>query len=109
MNELQKVREILKQPNFRWLPKHLNHIAESIKFKNRNVSFLAINAIFRSDNFRLFKAPAPFESHFTINAFMPILPNDLLRTKAENLTVVFYLDKNQNIIPITAYSESDEN
>jgi hypothetical protein len=29
----------LTQKNFKWLPKHLNHIAENIVFKNRNISF----------------------------------------------------------------------
>ena len=38
---------IPKNPNFRWLPKHLHHITENIVFKNRNISFLAINALFR--------------------------------------------------------------
>jgi len=33
----------LKQPTFRWIPKHLNHIAENIAIKKRNISFLAIN------------------------------------------------------------------
>jgi len=29
----------IKQLNFKWLPKHLNHIAENIVFKKRNISF----------------------------------------------------------------------
>ena len=108
MSELEYIREILRQSLFRWLPKHLNHIAENIKFEDRNVSFLAINALFRTKDYLLAKSPPPFENHYVISGYVEVQKNDLLRTKAENLTVVFYLDKNQNIIPITAYSESDE-
>ena len=45
--------EIPNPPTFRWYPKHLNHIAENIVFKKRNVSFLAINRIFRQPKERL--------------------------------------------------------
>ena len=44
MNELEKA---FKQIHFKWLPKFLNHIAENIVIKKLNISFLAINALFR--------------------------------------------------------------
>lgn len=50
----------LKQPVFRWLPKHLNHIAENIVIKKRNISFLAINALFRLKDYKVSKAAMPF-------------------------------------------------
>lgn len=106
MDELAQTKTILKKSGLRWLPKHLNHIAENIKFEDRNVSFLAINALFRSSDYMLVKSPPPFENHYIISGYVEVQKNDLLRTKAEYLTVVFYLDN--NIVPITAYSESDE-
>lgn len=108
MDELDEIRRILKQVSFRWLPKHLNHIAENIKFEDRNVSFLAINALFRSESYILEKSPPPFENHYIISGYVEAQKNDLLRPKSEYLTVIFYLDKHNNIVPITAYSESDE-
>jgi hypothetical protein len=38
----------LKQINFKWLPKHLNHIAENIIFKQRNVFFWQLMHCFDS-------------------------------------------------------------
>ena len=76
----------LKQPIFRWLPKHLNHIAENIVIRKRNISFLAINALFRLKDYEVSNAAMPFAGSF----------------------VLFRIDKHNNIIPITAYSESDE-
>lgn len=108
MSELAEIQQILRQPIFKWLPKHLNHIAENIKLKNRNISFLAINALFRAESYILEKTPPPFEGHFIISGYVEVQKNDMLRTKAELLTVIFYLDKHNNIIPITAYNESDE-
>ena len=99
----------LSQLTFRWLPRHLNHIAENIVFKKRNTSFLSINALFRSDNYKEGPAPPPFKDSFMLNGFIEVQKNDLLRTRAESMTVIFRLDKNNNIIPITAYSESDDN
>ena len=54
------------------------------------------------------KAATPFIGSYFIKGFVPLQKNDRLRSKAEELTVVFRLDKHQNIIVITAYSESDE-
>jgi hypothetical protein len=108
MDELKHIREILKQPIFRWLPKHLNHIAENIKLKNRNISFLAINALFRSDAYLLEKSILSSESHYTITGYVPVQKNDLLRPIDGIMTVVFHIDKHNNIIPLTAYSENDE-
>ena len=98
---------ILAKPTFKWLPKHLNHIAENIKLKNRNVSFLAINALFRSKNYTLTKGLTPFEDSYTVRGFVDLQKNDLLRLKSDYLSVVFYLDIHNNIIPITAYSDGD--
>jgi hypothetical protein len=107
MDELKHIREILRQPVFRWLPKHLNHIAENIKLKNRNISFLAINALFRSDAYELDRSALSPDA-YTIKGHVPIQKNDLLRPMDGTMTVVFYLDRHKNIIPLTAYSENDE-
>jgi hypothetical protein len=98
----------LKQKNFKWLPKHLNHIAENIVFKNRNISFLAINALFRTKDLFVKPSAGVFTESYEAEAFLPVQRNDLLRKRAEILTVVFRLDENNNIIPITAISENDE-
>jgi hypothetical protein len=108
MNE--QLKELLRgQLNLKWLPKHLNHIAENIKLKNRNVSFLAINALFRQEEVEIIVSPPPFRHSYILRGFVDLQPNDLLRTKAEILEVAFHLDKHNNIIVTTAYSESDPN
>ena len=98
----------LKQPIFRWLPKHLNHIAENIVIRKRNISFLAINALFRLKDYEVSNAAMPFAGSFVISGHVPLQPNDQLSNRAEKLSVMFRIDKHNNIIPITAYSESDE-
>jgi transposase len=45
---------------------------------------------------------------YTIKGHVPIQKNDLLRPMDGTMTVVFYLDRHKNIIPLTAYSENDE-
>ena len=105
---MNDVTAALKQPRFRWLSRHLNHIAENIVFKKRNVSFLAINALFRSKDYIIQKDKPPFKKSYSIRGFVPIQKNDKLRLKAEELEVVFILDKYRNIVVITAHSESDE-
>ena len=90
---MSKVENALKQPDFRWLPKHLNHIAEKIVFQKRNISFLSINALFRQKEVQIGKAPEPFSESYIISALIPVQKNDKLRTKAEDLFVVFRLDK----------------
>ena len=105
---MDDVTEALKQPRFRWLPRHLNHIAENIVFKKRNISFLAINALFRSKDYIFEQRELQFENSYKITGFVPVQKNDKLRAKAEILTVNFRLDKYNNIIVLTAYSESDE-
>ena len=101
---------ILKTPQFKWLPKHLNHIAENIVFKKRNISFLAINAIFRQrQTCNIVASPPPFVDSYIIEDFVDLLPNDRLRKNAERLEVVFQIDKHNNIIVLTAFSENDEN
>ena len=99
----------LNQLIFKWLPRHLNHIAENIVFKKRNISFLSINALFRLKQYDKSPAPPPFKDSFMLNGFVEVQQNDLLRLRAEHLTVIFKLDNHNNIIPITAYSESDDN
>ncbi len=98
----------LKQQIFRWLPKHLNHIAENIVINKRNISFLAINALFRLKDYKVSNAAMPFAGSFVISGHVPLQPNDQLRNQAEKLSVIFRIDRHNNIIPITAYSESDE-
>jgi len=49
-----------------------------------------------------------FAGSFVINGYIPLQPNDQLRNQAEKLIVIFRINKCNNIIPITAYSESDE-
>ncbi len=98
----------LKKLTFKWLPKHLNHIAEKIVIDKRNISFLAINRLFRIKNKKIAKSPEPFRNTYVVQGFVDTQKNDLLRTKEEELTVIFRIDKENNIIVITAYSESDE-
>ncbi len=105
---MTKINQALKQLNFRWLPKHLNHIAENIVIKQRNISFLAINYLFREAEYELFESKEPFKNSFIISGFVPVQKNDKLRNKPEKLFVVFRIDKHNNIIVITAFSESDE-
>ncbi len=105
MNEIEKA---LKELHFKWLPKHLNHIAENIVFNKRNISFLSINYLFRNKNYEILESKEQFENSFIITGFVPTQKNDNLRNKSENLTVIFRLDKHQNIIVITAYSETDD-
>ena len=91
-----------------YLRKHLNHIAENIVIKKRNISFLAINYLFRNRNYNVFKAKEPFKNSYVLTGFVPMQKNDKLRNISENLTVIFRIDQHQNIIVITAFSESDE-
>ena len=101
-------KKAFHQLKFRWLPKHLNHITEKILFQKRNVSFLAINALFRQEQKFLSKSPEPFHNSFILRGFVSLQKNDNLRLRAEELVVVFQLDRHNNIIVITAYSENDE-
>jgi hypothetical protein len=96
----------LKTPQLRWLPKHLQHITENIVFKQRNISFLAINAIFRQKTHKI-TASNKEKGNFIIEDYVALQRNDMLRRKAEILTVIFYLDKHDNIVVVTAYSEND--
>ena len=105
---MSKVNEALKKLSFRWKPKHLNHIAENIVFKNRNISFLAINALFRYSEKKLISQKGNFQDSYLLKGNPGLLKNDRLRTKSEDLFVIFRLDQHQNIIVITAYSENDE-
>ena len=99
--------KIPKNPVFRWLPKHLQHITENIVFKKRNVSFLAINALFRQTSTHII-LPSDFgNDHYILEDFVGLQTNDRLRTTAEKLRVVFTIDRHDNIIIKTAYSEND--
>ena len=107
---MSKLRNSIEMPNppiFRWLPRFMNHIAENIVFKKRNVSFLAINALFRQTETYTISDSNLGNNHFVIEDFVSVQVNDRLRVKAENITVVFELDKYNNIIVKTAYSEND--
>ena len=98
---------IPKNPNFRWLPKHLHHITENIVFKNRNISFLAINALFRQTKTHTV-LPSDFgNDHYILEDFVDVQINDRIRTIPEKLRVVFEIDRHNNIIIKTAYSEND--
>jgi hypothetical protein len=105
---MKNLQQALKQKTFRWLPKHLNHIAENIVYKKRNISFLAINALFRQKLVVVNPSDYPFKSSYIIKGYLDVLPNDGLRLKGEILRVAFQIDDKFNIIPLTAYSESDE-
>lgn len=102
------LKKALKHKQFKWLPKHLNHITENIVFKKRNVSFLAINAVFRTKDYKCVPTEEHYRDSFQIRAYVPLLKNDALRKKAEELTVIFKLDRRNNIIVITAFSKSDQ-
>ena len=98
----------LKKLSFRWLPKHIQHIAENIIFDQRNISFLAINALFRQTQTHKIQESDLKNNHFLLKDFVPFQPNDRIRTLAEELAVVFYIDEYDNIVVITAYSENDK-
>ena len=100
--------QALISPKFHWLPKHLQHISENIVFQKRNVSFLAINALFRQKHTHNVNVSAKQNGHFVVEDFVQVQKNDLLRTHPEKLKAIFYLDDHNNIIVITAYSENDE-
>jgi len=106
---MSDINTAFKQLNFKWLPKHLNHIAENIVFKKRNISFLAINALFRRKDVKITSSETPFIESFIISGVVPLLANDKLRTTSDKLTVIFRIDEQNNIIPITSFSETDEN
>jgi hypothetical protein len=106
---MNDINQALKQLNFKWIAKHLNHIAENIVLKKRNISFLAINYLFREAEYEIFDSKQPFKDSFVISGYVPLQKNDKLRNKPELLSVVFRLDNQNNIIVITAFSESDEN
>ena len=106
---MDKVEQALKELNFKWFPKHLNHIAENIVFKERNISFLSINYLFRNKNYKIFESKEQFKDSFIITGYVPVQKNDKLRNKPGYLTVIFRIDKHNNIVVITAYSETDEN
>lgn len=105
---MDRVNFAIKQKSFRWKPKHLNHIAENIVLKKRNISFLAINALFHEKKYTIQESDFPFKNSWFIAGNPPVQKNDLLRTKNETLYVIFRLDNHNNIIVITAYSENDE-
>ena len=105
---MSETTEIPNPPTFRWYPKHLNHIAENIVFKKRNVSFLAINRIFRQPKTHKVKPSRLGNDHFEVSDFVAVLPNDRLRTRAEVLKVIYYFDKENNIVVVTAMSENDK-
>ena len=88
----KQVKQALKQLNFRWKAKHLNHIVENIVFKKRNISFLAINALFRQKTAKVEVSVLPFVNSYIISDFVPVQKNDNLRKKAEILLVAFSLD-----------------
>ncbi len=104
----KQVKTALKQLKFRWKAKHLNHIAENIVFKKRNISFLAINALFRQEEITVVNSKLPFKGSYIIRGFVPIQKNDNLRKKAGVLFVAFSLDRHFNIIVSTAYTEHDD-
>jgi hypothetical protein len=98
----------LKDLNFRWLPKHIQHIAENIVFQKRNISFLSINALFRQKDTYSTKPSEFGNDHYVIEDFVATFPNDRLRLRAEFLRVIFTLDDHNNIIVVTAISENDK-
>jgi hypothetical protein len=106
---MRKLDKALSRMHFRWLPKHLNHIAENIAIKKRNISFLAINALFRQKSFEVAQSPPFYSDSYIIKGKVPLQKNDPLRTIEDELIVIFRLDEDFNIIVITAYSETDEN
>ena len=85
----------------------LHHIKKNIVFKNRTISFLAINALFRQTKTHKV-SPSDFgNDHFILEDFVDLQQNDRIRTIPEKLLVVFTIDQHHNIIIKTAYSEND--
>jgi len=104
----KQVELALKQLNFRWKAKHLNHIVENIVFKKRNISFLAINALFRQKEKQVGPSKFSFKDSYIITGFVPVQKNDNLRMVEGFLSVAFYLDRHHNIIVLTAYTKSND-
>ena len=104
---MQNHYKALNNPQFKWLPKHLQHITENIVFKQRNISFLAINALFRQKKTYNITVSNKENNHFVVEDFVDIQKNDRLRRQAEKLTAIFYIDNQDNIIVVTAFSEND--
>jgi hypothetical protein len=102
------LKEILKLPIFYWRPKHLQHITENIVFKQRNVSFLAINALFRQQASYHIEESEHGNGHYIVEDFVKRQKNAYLRTQAEILYAVFYIDDFGRIVVTTAYSENDK-
>jgi len=63
----------------------------------------------RDKNYEIFESKEQFKESFIITGFVPVQKNDKLRNKPEQLTVIFRIDEYNNIIVITAFSETDEN
>jgi len=56
---------------------------KTIAIKKRNISFLAINALFRLKYYKVLNVDRQFTGSFIINGYVPLQPNDQLRKKAE--------------------------
>ena len=104
---MQNHYKTLNKAQFKWLSKHLQHITENIVFKQRNISFLAINALFRQKKTYNITVSNKENNHFVVEDFVDIQKNDRLRRQAEKLTAIFYIDNQDNIIVVTAFSEND--
>ena len=105
---MENIKDLLKLPTFYWRPKHLQHIAENIVFKQRNVSFLAINALFRQQATYQIQESELGNGHYIVEDFVQRQKNDYLRTQSEVLYAVFFFDKFGRIVVTTAYSENDK-
>jgi hypothetical protein len=104
---MEYLKKILKSPVFYWRPKHLQHITENIVFKQRNVSFLAINALFRQQATYRIEESEHGNGHYIVEDFVARQKNDYLRAQPERLYAVFYIDDFGRIVVTTAYSEND--
>ena len=83
---MSETTKIPNPPTFRWYPKHLNHIAENIVFKNRNVSFLAINALFRQRKTHYIVESEMENGHFLIEDFVPLQLRNAQKTTYNSYT-----------------------
>jgi hypothetical protein len=81
----------LRMLNFKWLPKHIQHITEHIVFDKRNISFLAINALFRQYKTHKIKPSEFGNDNFMVKDFVPLqkmIEQELWQTNSQLFSIL---------------------
>lgn len=80
------------------------------KYRHQKKEYIIFSykRIIQTEWLQSIKCSHAISGSFIISGYVPLQPNDQLRKQAENLSVIFRIDKHNNIISITAYGESDE-